>query len=347
MNMVKEFGFSIGLTIICLIGAFWYGFQTGGLANAFSFFLIAVILGVMEVSLSFDNAVVNAKVLSKMDPIWQRRFLTWGILIAVFGMRFIFPIAIVAVIANLGFVEVLQLALNNSSEYAKRLHEAHIPISAFGGAFLMLVFLKYIMDPEKNVHWLNIIEKPLAKAGKLESVQLMITAILLISLVNTVVPEHERYIALFAGFIGILVYVGIEALSSLFDADNIVKNASTAGLVSFIYLEILDASFSLDGVIGAFAITKEIVIIAAGLCIGAVFVRSLTLLLMKKNTLKAYIYLEHGAHYGIGALALIMLLSLSPDIHIPELVTGLIGVAFIALAVWFSIIEKRKNPDAA
>ena len=118
--IVREFGFSIGLSVLCLVLATVYGYNTGGAATAFSYFTIAVILGIMELSLSFDNAVVNASVLKNMSAVWQRRFLTWGILIAVFGMRFVFPIVIVAVVANLGFLEVLNMAFNDSARTPKR-----------------------------------------------------------------------------------------------------------------------------------------------------------------------------------------------------------------------------------
>ncbi|WP_157442829.1 DUF475 domain-containing protein [Deinococcus misasensis] len=345
-SLIKEFHFAFLVSVISLIGAFVYGYFTGDLGTALSFVLIASILGVMEVSLSFDNAVVNASVLKNMSPVWQRRFLTWGILIAVFGMRFVFPLLIVAVVAKLGFLEVAQLAFSDPNAYARHLTEAHVPISAFGGAFLMLVFLKYLMDPDKEEHWLGFIERPLARIGRLDTIQVFITGALLLTLVQTVVPPEEKLIALVAGLVGVLTYILIDALGGLFDADDIAAKAGQAGLLSFIYLEVLDASFSLDGVIGAFAITKEVVIIAAGLCIGAVFVRSLTLMLVKAGTLQQYIYLEHGAHYGIGALAIIMLLGMG-HIEIPELVTGLIGVGFIALSIWSSMVAQRNSSMAA
>ena len=101
----------------------------------------------------------------------------------------------------------------------------------------------------------------------------------------------------------------------------------------------LDASFSFDGVIGAFAITKDIVIIMIGLGIGAMFVRSMTVFLVRKQTLDSYVYLEHGAHYAIGILAVIMLASMK--YHIPEIVTGFVGVVFIAAALWSSLRYRR------
>ncbi len=346
LNTRKEFGFAIGFSILAVIGAALYGFFEHGASTALSFALIAVILGVMELSLSFDNAVVNASVLQNMNATWQRRFLTWGIFIAVFGMRFLFPIIIVAVVAGLGFFEVAQLAFTNPEAYARALEQAHVPINAFGGCFLLLVFLKYLIDPEKDTHWLVPIERGLARIGRLDTIQVFITGVVLLLGVHFLVDRPEQFTALMAGLIGILVYVLMDALGGLFDVDNLAEQAGRAGLVSFLYLEILDASFSLDGVIGAFAITQEIVVIAAGLSIGAVFVRSITLMLVHQGTLQAYRYLEHGAHYGIGALAVIMLLSMNRNVHIPELVTGLIGVAFIALAIWSSLVQNRREAQA-
>ena len=116
--------------------------------------------------------------------------------------------------------------------------------------------------------------------------------------------------------------------------------AGCTGLVSFLYLELIDASFSLDGVLGAFALSKDIIIISIGLAIGAMFVRSLTIMLVEKKTLKQFLYLEHGAHWAIGALACLMLVSTVKEI--PEAVTGGIGLAFILAALFSSIMHNKK-----
>ena len=353
--IVKEFGFSFGLSIICLVLAFWFGLTHGGIGAAFNFLLIAFILGLMEVSLSFDNAVVNATVLKNMSPVWQQRFLTWGIFIAVFGMRFLFPIVIVAIVSGLGLGTVVNLAFTNGEQYGRYLEQAHVSISAFGGSFLLLVFLKYLLDYEKDVHWFSGLERRLASIGRLDTVQVLITGVLLLLAVQFLVQDSytpkeggavitgQKFTALLSGLVGILTYIFVDGLSGLFDSDKIAATAGNAGLASFLYLEVLDASFSLDGVIGAFAITTEVIIISAGLTIGAAFVRSITLLLVHTGTLANFRYLEHGAHYGIGALATIMILSLNRSIHIPELVTGLIGVGFIALSLYSSVQYNRRN----
>lgn len=347
-STIREFfGSSILVTLVCLVVAGWDGYARGGTLSALGNALfVAILLGILEVSLSFDNAVVNASVLRDMSAKWQQRFLTWGMLIAVFGMRFVFPILIVSMTAGLGLVETVREAFTNPETYAHHLEEAHVTISAFGGTFLMMVFLKYFMDPDKEEHWFQRFEGTLARIGKLDTIQAVLVGSLLMMMVHNFVAPAEKLAALMAGFIGLLVYLAMDALGNFFESDNLTAKAGAAGFSSFMYLEILDASFSLDGVIGAFALTKDILLIAAGLTIGAMFVRSLTIMMVKKGTLEAYRFLEHGAHYGIGALAIIMMLSMNRQVHIPEVVTGLIGAGFIGFAVWASMrANKQELPE--
>ena len=116
------------------------------------------------------------------------------------------------------------------------------------------------------------------------------------------------------------------------------------GLGAFLYLEVLDASFSFDGVIGAFALTQNLFVIAIGLGIGAMYVRSMTIMLVERGTLAEYRYLEHGAFYAIVALAVIMFIQ--PLVHIPEVVTGLGGATLIGISLLSSIRWNRKNGGA-
>jgi hypothetical protein len=157
------------------------------------------------------------------------------------------------------------------------------------------------------------------------------------------VEEAQKMVVLMAGLWGILIYVGVDAISSMLEQDDKAVGGMVVkgGIGGFMYLEVLDASFSFDGVIGAFAITSDVVIIMLGLAIGAMFVRSLTVFLVEKGTLEEFIYLEHGAHYAIGILAAIMLASMK--FHIPEIFTGLIGVAFIGASLWSSVRHKRQQ----
>jgi hypothetical protein len=342
---MKHFRVSFLVTLVCLIGAAWWGYAHSGVAGALSAVGIAAILGVMEVSLSFDNAVVNASVLKTWDKFWQSLFLGVGIVIAVFGMRLLFPLVIVAQAADLGLVQVWNLALNDPNAYSMHLTNHHAEVAAFGGIFLLLVFLNFLLDDEKELHWLGHWEEKLGALGKISSVSVMLALAALMGSL-TMVEEGRKLVVLTAGLWGVLTYVGVDVVSSMLEKEeeggaSVGDLVKRGGIGGFLYLEVLDASFSFDGVIGAFAITKDVVIIMLGLAIGAMFVRSLTVFLVRKGTLDEFVFLEHGAHYAIGILALIMLASMK--FHIPEIFTGLIGVAFILASLWSSIRHKRKQ----
>jgi len=334
------FGGSYIVTILGIILAYIWGehIQPGsGIVSVF----IVLVLSVLEVSLSFDNAVINAVKLEKMNEKWRGRFLTWGIAIAVFGMRFLFPILVVAIFAKLSVFEVTKIAFADSLKYTYYLHQTHAPIVAFGGAFLLMLFLAYFFNNDKEVHWLKHIEKSLQYFGNVNGAETIIT-IFALFLVQTHVHSAQRLAVILSGLSGIIIYLLVDGITKWLEKkeDESVNLIATAvkgsGLVGFLYLELIDASFSLDGVLGAFALSKDILIITIGLSIGAMFVRSLTIMLVEKKTLKNYLYLEHGAHWAIGALAVIMLISSFHEV--PEVVTGLIGLAFIVLALISSVL---------
>ncbi len=294
---------------------------------------IVSLLAILEISLSFDNAVVNAKVLETMEPKWQQRFITFGIPIAVFGMRFLFPIVIVAVASGSGIFSTFDMALNNPELYHTTLVKSEHFIFAFGGSFLLMVFLDFLFNVDREEKWIEIIEESevISKMGEIPSIQMMISIIIGLILV---VFTKDYHIAL-AYFTGTLLHAIIASMDDLLNTNG-VRN----GVMGFLYLEVLDASFSFDGVIGAFALSSDVFIIMIGLGIGAMFVRSLTLYMLEKKTLAEYRYLEHGAHYAILALALIMLAKIFVEIN--EVVVGTVGITFIALAIYHSIQANRK-----
>jgi hypothetical protein len=364
--LLRTFGGSLGVTIVALALAFVYG-GTPAL-------VLAAILGVLEVSLSFDNAVVNATVLRKLSHAWRRIFLTVGVLIAVVGMRLIFPILIVSATASLSPVSVVKLALeagdpDTPGTYGFLLREAHPAIAAFGGAFLLLLFLDFIFE-EREITWLSWLERPLARIGKLDQLSVVVTLAAIVGAAYFFAPDGEIDTVLLAGVLGTIVYILVNGLGSFFEAEEAEEAeeedvpgihgdpedigravdrptaratallVGKAAFASFLYLEVLDASFSFDGVVGAFAITSDPIIIALGLGIGAMFIRSLTVYLVNKGTLEEYAYLEHGALWAIGALAVILLVTIKYEV--PEVVTGLIGVAFIAAAVISSVVRNRR-----
>jgi hypothetical protein len=344
----KYYTGSLLFTAVCLVLGAGLGWElTGTFLGTLGVVWIVLVLGVLEISLSFDNAVVNATVLKDMDEKWRRRFLTWGIAIAVFGMRIVFPVAIVAIAASLNPIDAVRLAATEPETYERLINEAHVGISGFGGAFLAMVGLKFFFDSDKEVHWIAVIEERLSK---LSSVFALEIAILLGALwvISSALPAEEANTFLIAGIAGLITFIGVEAIGELLggEEDVVTGQVVRSGAAAFLYLEVLDASFSFDGVIGAFALSNNIFIIAIGLGIGAMFVRSMTVMLVDKGTLSEYRYLEHGAFWAIIALAIIMLVSAIPGLHIPETVTGLIGAMLIGSAFWWSMRHNRLNPES-
>jgi hypothetical protein len=342
--VLRYFKGSFLFTLACLAVAGWLGFAISGSAiGALGIMWIVLVLGVLETSLSFDNAVVNASVLGDMAPVWRKRFITWGILIAVVGMRIVFPLAIVAITAHLGPIDALKLAATDPVTYEHIIKSAHISISGFGGAFLGMVGLTFFLDEDKDLHWIRPIEGTLAR---LSGVSGMAMALVLLALFGVSRMLHVGEVPgfLMAGIFGLIAYIAVDGIGDLIGGgDSAVGTVVRSGLASFLYLEMLDASFSFDGVIGAFALSNNLFIIALGLGIGAMFVRSMTLMLVEKGTLTEYRFLEHGAFYAIVALSAIMLLS--AHIEIPDSVTGLIGATFIGIAFLASVLHNRANPD--
>ena len=346
--MLKYFKGSIYLSLIGAICAFGIGYYyKGTMAGAWSALFLATVLSILEVSLSFDNAVVNAIVLKKMTPLWQHRFLTWGIAIAVFGMRLVFPLLLVGIMAHINPIDALVMAATKPDEYAQIMLSAHVSIAAYGGAFLMLVALRYFFEEEKDIHWINIIEKPIAKLGRMHSVEIAVTLIAIYCFSLYQNADADKMTFMVSGIWGVLTYVAVDGVGAFLQSPDETEQLDLhkASMGMFLYLEVLDASFSFDGVVGAFAITNNLFIIMIGLGVGAMFVRSLTIMLVDKGTLAEYRYLEHGAFYAIGILALIMFSGTIA--HIPEVFTGLIGALLIALSLWSSIKWNKKHGETS
>lgn len=342
--MLKYFLGSYIVTIMGVFGAYLWGEHVHN-GTGLTCVFIALVLAILEISLSFDNAVVNAMKLEKMSPKWRHRFITWGILIAVFGMRFLFPLLVVAIFAKLNILTVLNMALNDVHEYAHYLELTHAPIVAFGGAFLLMLFMDYFTEKNKEVHWIKPIEDKLQKLSKIRGICTLITLVVL-GLLMLKLPENIRQSVFTSGISGIITYLIIDGVAEWLEkrqeerAKLCADTIKCSGLVGFLYLELIDASFSLDGVLGAFALSQDILIITIGLFIGAMFVRSLTIMLVEKQTLDQFLYLEHGAHWAIGTLAILMFVSTFHEV--PEVITGLLGLLFIISSLVSSIIHNKK-----
>ena len=240
-----------------------------GLAALFT----VLVLTLLETTFSADNAVVNSKVLVTMSPFWQKLFMTVGIFIAVFVVRFALPIVIVALTAGIGFKEVIDLAMNHPHQYESELAKAEPVISAFGGTFLLMITLSYFIDYNKKTHWLPFLERYLGKLGKFDNVTVFIMLIATLVIYATVDPAHHNTIFL-ASICAMALHIGLELLSAAMgkaeSKTKIKQRTGLAAFAAFMYLEILDASFSLDGVIGAFALTSDVVLIIAGLVAGLI-----------------------------------------------------------------------------
>lgn len=327
---MKHYNMSFILLALASVWAYFYG---GASALA-----IVLILCALEISVSFDNAVVNAKILESMEPKWQQRFITWGIPIAVFGMRLVFPVLIVAVASGISMYSAANLALTDVNQYRHILESHEHTIFAFGGSFLLMVFLSFFFDPKRETHWIKHLEsnRVVNKLKDINTTSFIVASLIGIYLISL---TNSTSIAI-TYFAGLTMFAMLKSIDSLFETDAGVKY----GLAGFIYLEVLDASFSFDGVIGAFAISSDIFIIMVGLGIGAMFVRSITIHLLKVGALATFRYLEHGAHYAIGALALIMFIKMFT--HISEVLVGGIGIAFIIVAVAHSMyLNNKKSGD--
>lgn len=325
---MRYFYSSFAIMALGLIAAYFLG----GIAAIYITFLLVI----LEISLSFDNAVVNAKVLETLDPIWQKRFIIFGIPIAVFGMRLIFPLAIVSFVTGMGMIETLQVAMNEPARYESILKTTESTIFAFGGAFLLMVFLDFFFE-ERDIKWVTIVEgsRFMEKASSVANIEL-ITAIMVGIALGHITQDFGVVLAF---MYGVLLHSLLGMLDHFLSSGTV-----KSGIAGFIYLEVLDASFSFDGVIGAFALTSNIFIIMIGLGVGAMFVRSMTIYFVEHKTLSHFRYLEHGAHYAIGILALIMLMKIT--MHVSEIVTGTIGIGLIAIAFAHSLWENKQANEA-
>jgi len=271
--LLRSFAGAIAIALVGLILGALYGGATG--------LALVAILAVLEVSLSFDNAVINATVLVRMNEFWQRIFLTVGIAIAVFGMRLLFPLIIVGVTAKLSPAKAVQLAFDKGDAdtpgtYGYLLHQAHPAIAAFGGMFLLMIFLDFMFE-EREITWLSWLERPLARIGKLDQLSVVVALAVLVVVAYTMGAHadthqpHRISTVLVAGALGLGTYLLVNALGELFDSDSEDSDdedglavtlerkksmhvVGKAAFFLFLYLEVLDASFSFDGVVGAFAI---------------------------------------------------------------------------------------------
>ncbi len=341
----RTFKWSLIVTVLALAVAFWYGnWEAVGLAAI----LIAV-----ECFVSLDNAIVNSKLLAGLSEFWVKMFLGVGIVIAVFGVRFILPVVLVSATTGLNPVEVVKLALENGDAetpgtYAYYVTDAHPQLASVAGVFLLMLFLSWIFS-EKDHPWISFIEKPFGKLAGLGALPSIITLITIMIYAN-INPEHTTDI-LISGAIGLVSFLLIDGLAELFEKEDdegnsngtgeIIKKTGKAGFLGFMYIEFIDASFSMDSLGAGLAITSNIVILMIGLGVGALYVRSMTIYFVHSGSLSLYRYLESGAMWAIGALAFILFYSINH--HVSEFVTGSVGMGVIGASFIHSLIMNKRD----
>lgn len=327
-----------------LLLAFLIGLSEGGMALAGSLLVSAIALSILETSVSLDNAVVNAKYLENMNERSKKWFISWGMIIAVFGMRLFFPVLIVCLAAWTDPISAVKMALFDPKEYAHHMEQSHHEVMAFGASFLLMVALEFFFNAEKETHWIPGLEQFASWVGKFPQIHFIIATPLI--LLASFLSPIEKQAILFSGFGGMLTFYLIHGIKEILEAmeeegaAHLVADAGRLMIGSLIFLEVLDASFSFDGVIGAFAITDNFLIIAIGLGIGAMFVRSLTIYLVEKKTMSELKYIEHGAFLGIGWLVAAMVCSMY-GIELGEAVVAGVAAAIIAVSALHSYFVKE------
>ena len=230
-RLIRYVRFPLALSAIGL--ALVLGFQ--GLQAAW----LTLVLLLLEISLSFDNAIVNARVLDRMTPGQQKFFLTWGLVIPVFGVRFLGPLVMVALAGQVGLGEALDAALHHPDHYRELLEIAEPRILAFGGMFLLMVFLHYFFDDAKTLHWWTSLEKRLSAAGRIEALEVAVALIVLLVLV-AIAPGEMRGDLMVCGVLGVVLQLLATSLADAFgdEAQAGARVAAGGGLASFLYLEL-------------------------------------------------------------------------------------------------------------
>jgi uncharacterized protein len=338
-SALRMFGVAHVIAACCLVAAFFVG--------GVQALVVVALLGVLEVAVSFDNAIVNATVLARLSRYWQRMFMTVGVLVAAIGMRLLVPLAVVSIGARLSPWSAVSLAYSDPTRYRGELLRAQPSIAAFGGAFLLMIFLEFVLAPREEV-WIPWIERPLRRVGRLPNFGQI--CVLVFAAVAAGTVAHRAALQVVVGSVcGLACFLLVNGVGELVaqeaDADGSSRpRATTTGRAAFFlfcYLELLDATFSFDSVMGAFSVTLDIALITLGLAIGAAYIRCLTVFVVRRGTLEQYRYLEHGAYYAIGMLALLLMIEVWHDV--PDVLTAGMGAAMIVAAILSSVWESRRS----
>lgn len=298
--------------------------------------MVVIGLSIFEIVSSIDNAVINAEVLSTMSEKAKKWFLFYGILFAVFVVRGMLPWLIVWITnPTLGFLGSLTATFSNDPAILASIKESTPVLMLSGGVFLLFLFL----------HWLFIEDKSFGLHSEVFFAKhgawfYAIVSLLIVGIVALALQVNPN-----------LALAAVIGSSAFFITDGFKKNAEAneqkllegssglSDLSKIIYLEIIDTTFSIDGVLGAFAFTMSVPLIIIGNGLGALVVRQLTM--GNIDNIKKYVYLKNGAMYSVFFLGLVMVLE-GFKVEVPEFVTPLVTVLIIAFFFIKSILHARK-----
>ncbi|MDO8577508.1 MAG: DUF475 domain-containing protein [Candidatus Wildermuthbacteria bacterium] len=297
-------------------------------------FVVAGLI-IFEIVNSVDNAIVNAHMLKTMSPRARRWFLLWGILSAVVLVRGLLPLAIVWLTTpSLSFFEVFAATFGANPVASEAMAASSHILLIGGGMFLLLLYL----------HWLFLEKKdPFFFSDKLVRPNYGVwffagAAILLVTFLW--IARNDPFMMLGAAIGNAVFFILYGFRETAERQEHVVENQATSDLSKLLFLEVLDTSFSIDGVIGAFAFTTSVLLIFIGNGIGALVVRELTIRSIEK--IARYRWIKNGAMTSIGFLGLFMILK-SFGIYIPEWLPTVVTVLTVGLTFWASYQYLKKN----
>ncbi len=305
--------------------------------DIFSIILIVLGLSLFEVIISVDNAIINAEVLGTMSKKARRWFLIWGILIAVFLIRGILPWLILWMSnPSLGAVGAFTASLSSNPRVAQTIQESAPVLLAGGGTFLVFLFF----------HWLFLEPKHYGLIGE-EFIQrqgvwffAVVSVLLAFIVYNAVQVNPWMAFGAVVGSTAFFITHGFKENAEKVEREMLEGSGHLTDISKIFYLEVIDATFSIDGILGAFAFTFSIPLILIGNGIGAIVVRQLTV--SNIENVKKYKYLKNGAMYSIFALGIVMLAD-SFGLHIPEWFAPIVTFTIIGYFFYKSYKELKKQ----
>lgn len=285
-------------------------------------------LVLFEVVNSADNAIINAQVLNTMTPRGRRWFLVWGIIPAVFVVRGLMPWLIVfCMMPQLGIWGSLTATFNSDPETVEALHSAAPILMMGGGVFLVLLTLEWLFTDESKQIGFHVEELFLKIGLWFYGIASTFLAVLIFY-----APSDPLKLAVAVGFAAFFLTNGFKKQAERAE-ERLLHQPGVSDFSKILYLELIDATFSIDGVLGAFAFTISIPLILIGNGIGAIVVRQLTI--QGLSFIKRFAFVKNGAMYSIGILGCVMMAE-GFGLHIPEWVSPLVTVSIISYFFWRS-----------